>query len=71
MQRGMVVVRGIRTDGSYGEIDALDLDDESFRCYVLDQLSRGGILGTSAADASIAGLVAYRQRIPPGHPRTK
>lgn len=67
----MVAVRGIRTDGSFGDIDVLDLDDESFRCYVVDCLSRAGVVEGGAVDLAVGDRPAYRQRIPPGHPRTK
>jgi hypothetical protein len=71
MQRGMVIVHGVRTDGTFGEIDVLDLEEESFRCYVLDGLSRLGVVDGGGVDQAQANRLAYRQRVPPGHPRTK
>ena len=71
MQRGTIIVRGVRTDGSFGDIDVLDLDEDSFRCFLLDQLQRSGVIEYRVADLASADRIAYRQRVPPGHPRTR
>jgi len=44
MKRGQVFVCGRRRDGSIGNIDALDLDDASFRAFVLDIFVGCGIV---------------------------
>ena len=71
MQRGVIVVQGVRTDGTLGDIDVLDLDDESFRCYVLDRLAKAALLDGRICDLSVAKRTNYKQRMPIGHPRVR
>jgi len=44
MKRRQVLVRAVKADGTWGTVDALDLDDESFRALILAFLCRAGIL---------------------------
>ncbi len=44
MKRGQVFVRGKLADDSFGSIDVLDLDDESFRVFTLDMLDKAGLV---------------------------
>lgn len=44
IERGQVYVRAVGQDGKWGSYDALDLDDESFRRFVLYMLDRAGLL---------------------------
>lgn len=39
LERGQVFVRGLKADGKMGPIDALDLDEESFRRFILELLA--------------------------------
>jgi hypothetical protein len=74
MRRGTVIVKGQTTDGSVGDIDVLDLEEDSFRLWLIDTLlktnlipsTHGGTLDLAAAEAPV-----YRQRLPIGHPRGK
>ena len=44
MQRGQVLVRGKLPDGSWGGVDVLDLDEKSFRAFVIEMLIRASIV---------------------------
>lgn len=44
MKSQQVLVRGLRADGTLGAIDALELDKESFKAFVLDMLVRADLL---------------------------
>jgi|GEM_PF-4430898 len=47
MRRGEVWIRGTDAQGQkWGPIDVLDLDDESFRVWVVDMLRRMGCIVT-------------------------
>jgi hypothetical protein len=46
MRRGQVLVRAIKANGDWGNVDALDLDDESFRAFILVFLCRAGVLAS-------------------------
>jgi len=70
-RRGSLVVRGERTDGSIGEIDALDLDEASFRRFVLCKLAELGALEREMVDLGRSETVLYAQALPPGHPRER
>jgi len=62
VKRGQVFVRGRRRDGSIGNIDALDLDDASFRAFVLDRFIRCEIV-TSIKDEFVEGeRIEYAER---------
>jgi len=74
MRRGMVLVLGERTDGTVGEIDVLDLDDESFRFWLVETMVRGNVIADHPAhtlDLGAAVPPVYRQRITPEHPRQR
>ncbi len=63
ISRGQVFVRGIKANGSPGSVDVLDLDEISFRAFVLDMLMRRGAV--VAVEGSLAGeSVVYRERLP-------
>ena len=44
IQRGQVFVRAIDPDGRWFSSDALDLNDESFRRFILDRMHVFGML---------------------------
>jgi len=47
MKRGEVWIRGTDARGeNWGAIDVLDLDDESFRVWIVDMLIRLGVVVT-------------------------
>lgn len=54
MKRGQVFVRAKRTDGTWGPVDALDLDTESFRVWIIDCLV-GAKHVFACADQVVAG----------------
>lgn len=52
MRRAQVFVRAQRPDGRWASVDALDLDEASFRAFVLDCLRRvGAVVALSDAVA--------------------
>ncbi len=62
MKRGQAFVRGVLRDGSIGTIDVLDLDDASFRAFVLDRLIRSEIV-YAIRDEHVEGEhLTYRER---------
>lgn len=54
MKRGQVFVRAQDENGKWQSIDVLDLDDESFRVFVVNMLMRG-MLVTSITDENVDG----------------
>jgi hypothetical protein len=44
MRRQQVLVRVLKADGKWGSVDALDLDDESFRAFILDRLLKAKVV---------------------------
>lgn len=44
MKRGQVFVRAEKKDGSFDSVDVLDLDDASFRAFVMDILVREALV---------------------------
>lgn len=50
MRRGQVLVRAITVDGGWGNVDALDLDDESFRAFILILLCKAGVLASMSEE---------------------
>lgn len=44
MKRGQIFVRAKSPSGKWGNHDALDLDDKSFRAFILDRLFRAGLV---------------------------
>ena len=44
IEKGQVFVRAINKDGRWDTVDALDLDDESFRRFILDKLCDMGVI---------------------------
>lgn len=74
MRRGIVSVTGQRTDGSIGEIDVLDLEEDSFRTWLVDTLQKANLvtlLPGATLDLGAAELPVYRQKLPEGHPAEK
>lgn len=74
MRRGVVTVTGQRTDGSIGEIDVLDLDEDSFRYWLVDILQKANLvtfLPGATLDLAAAEVPVYRQKLPDGHPAEK
>ena len=74
MRRGVVIVTGQRTDGSIGEVDVLDLDEASFRLWLLDTLLKTNLIHCShgsTLDLAAAQAPVYKQQLPQGHPRLK
>lgn len=62
MKRGTLFVRAITFGGSWGKVDVIDLDDESFRAFVLDtlvQLTRELGAGIASGDGPD---IEYRAR---------
>ena len=43
IKRNQVFVRAIKKDGKYGTVDILDLDDLSFRVFILSVLVDSGV----------------------------
>jgi hypothetical protein len=66
MKRGQVFVRGQRADGTWGNVDAFDLDDESFRAFVLEILSRAGLVAAIREKYVDGEPIPYQVRVPPG-----
>lgn len=56
-----VFVRAIKANGQWGSVDALDLDERSFRAFVLDRLNVAGIV--SAVVTEEGDPVVYREKI--------
>ena len=44
MRRGQIQVRAIKAEGKWGNVDALDLDEGSFRAFVLQRLYIAGLV---------------------------
>jgi len=65
MKRGQVFVRGRRRDGSIGNFDALDLDDASFRAFVLDLFVRCEIVVSVKDEFAEGERIKYAERKDP------
>jgi hypothetical protein len=63
MKRGQVFVRRQFANGRWGNIDALDLDDVSFRAFVLDVLFRAGAVCGLRDEAIHGEPLTYRARL--------
>lgn len=61
MRRRQVLVRAIKADGKWGSVDVLDLDDESFRAFVLDKLYSAGLV-VQMSDEHAGDMVLLRER---------
>jgi hypothetical protein len=57
-----VFVRGQLRDGSIGNIDVLDLDDASFRAFVVDMLRRAGLVVAIKSEMLESDHLTYRER---------
>jgi hypothetical protein len=44
MKREQVFVRAIDKNEKWAAVDALDLDDESFRAFILEKLHQAGLI---------------------------
>jgi hypothetical protein len=62
VKHGQVFVRGVRADGTFGNIDALNLDDASFRAFVLDVLFRAGAVVGIKDEETRGEHITYRER---------
>ena len=54
MKRGQVFVRGRDPNGKWGAIDVLDLDEPSFRAFVMEMFKRAQIV-VALKDESVEG----------------
>ena len=62
IMKDQVFVRAIKADGSPGSVDVLDLDEISFRAFVLDMLMRqGAVVGVANLEGD---PIVYRERLP-------
>ena len=62
MKRRQVIVQGINKKGKSGSIDVLDLDNESFRAYVIDRLICGGLVIPTPPSKIDSSSIKYRER---------
>ncbi len=44
IEKGQVFVRALNSEGKWDSVDALDLDEESFRRFVLTSLNRARVV---------------------------
>lgn len=63
-QRGRAHVKGMRLDGSYGDIDVVDLDSVSFHAWVLDRLCALWGESSQIRREGSGEALPYRQRQP-------
>jgi hypothetical protein len=63
MMRGQVFVRGRTKDDRWGNIDVLDLDDESFRAFVVEMLIRAGLVCSLNPDDVPEPEINYQERV--------
>ncbi len=62
MKRGQIFVRAKKKDGSWGSVDVLDLDEQSFRAFILEMLIRQSIV-CSIKDEFVEGDdIQYHER---------
>ena len=61
MRRRQVLVQAIKADGTWGAVDVLDLDEESFRAFVLQRLRIAGLL-VRIPDAHSGDIVFLKER---------
>lgn len=62
IRKGSIFVRAKDETGRWGAADVLDLDDESFRAFVLDRLEHRGMV--VPVQPQLAGeAVEYRTRV--------
>lgn len=59
-----LMVEGIRLDGTLGPIDVFDLDDQSFRLWVIQQLARAYPVFAGELVGGRGPELYYRQRNP-------
>lgn len=62
MKRGMVFVRAVKAEGGYKTVDAMDLDEESFRAFVLEMLFRAGMVHALKAEDVEGDHIVYKTR---------
>jgi hypothetical protein len=55
MKRGQVMIRGTLPDGTEGPIDVMDLDEESFRAFFIEQLTTVTRFGTRKRPEELPG----------------
>lgn len=61
MRRGQVFVLAIKADGTWGSVDALNLDDESFRAFILDRLLKAEVVA-GLQDRHSGELIILKER---------
>jgi hypothetical protein len=62
MKRGQVFVKAFDENGVWGTVDALDLDEVSWRAFVMDRLQRAGLVFGMKEDLCEGQTVTYRAR---------
>ncbi len=60
IERGQVFVRALNSEGHWSSVDALDLDEESFKRFVLAGLTKVGIIFALMKEEGEA--TPYRER---------
>lgn len=53
IEKGQVFVRAIKADGQWGNVDVLDLDEQSFRRFVTTSLNGAGPIVTFVKDDTV------------------
>lgn len=61
MRRRQVLVQAIKADGTWGAVDVLDLDEESFRAFVLQRLHIAGLV-VQMSDKHAGEIVFLKER---------
>lgn len=61
MRRRQVLVRAIKVNGDWGNVDVLDLDEESFRAFVLGKLCSGKLV-VRISDEHTGDIVTLKER---------
>lgn len=62
MKRGQVFVRAINKKGKHDSVDVLDLDDASFKAFVMDMLFSTGIVVGLRDEAVDGERIVYREK---------
>ncbi len=64
MKRGQAFVRAQDPSGKWHAADVLDLDEASFRAFVLDMLHRVGVLHILKDEVVEGDDITYRSTVP-------
>lgn len=62
MKRGRVFVKAADEKGRFGTVDALDLDDDSFRAFILDRLVDAQVIIAVPSDDAPGPDIIYRTK---------